>query len=506
MQQLLTEGLVLSTLAATLGVVISVIALRSFLAAAPGALPGGTEPGIDVRVLAWAISASVVTGLVFGLVAALPAYRTRLQSELVGGTRGATGSTRIREGLVFLETTVAVVLLSGATLLTASFARLIRVDPGFDADRVIAVRLGRLPPEYDGARREVFVDRLLERVRALPGVEHAAAAPSLPLERGLNFPVDIAERPELAIGAVELRFVSPDYLATLGIPLRGGRDFSDSDIPGAEPVAIVNEAFARHFWDDGSPVGRSIRIGHIRDRWVAPGMQHETRVIGVAADIHELGLDRAARPTVLLPRAQAAAEPVTRGDLPPDEPVVLPLPQARMGTPVLLVRSASRELPGKLRGEVIGEEPQLEPVVERLSAVVSRSVAEPRFRTMLVAAFAGFALLLAAIGIYGVIASVVQQRRREIGLRLALGANRAAVISAVIRRCLANVAAGSLAGLLIFRATRRVLSSWLYDITPGDPRVLAVAVIVLAIVAAVASWIPARRATLIDPATSLRVE
>jgi predicted permease len=484
LQQLLTEGLVLSLMAATLGVLFSSVALRSFLAAAPTALPPGAEPGIDMRVLAYAMAVCIVTGLSFGLAAGVPAYRTRLQSALLGGTRGATtGNTRIREALVFLETAAAVVLLCGATLLTASFARLIRVDPGFDADRVIAVRLGRLPPEYDAARRDRLVERLLERVRTLPGVEHAAAAPSLPLERGLNFPVDIPERPDLAIGAVELRFVSPEYLATLGVPLRGGRDFADMDVAGAEPVAIVNEAFARHFWDDASPLGRTIQIGHFKDRWLRPELERQTRVIGVAADIHELGLDRAARPTVLLPRAQAAE-----------------------GTPLLLVRGASHALLDALRGEVIAEEPQLAPEVERLSAVVSRSVAEPRFRTLLIAAFAGFALLLAGIGIYGVIASVVQQRQREIGLRLALGANRVAVALAVVRRCLANVTAGTFVGLFVFWATRRVLSSMLYDISPGDPRVLTITVAVLALVAAFASWIPARRAAHIDPATALRLE
>jgi predicted permease len=403
---------------------------------------------------------------------------------LLAGTRGVTGAgTRIREALVLLETSVAVVLLAGATLLSASFARLIRVDPGFDADRVLAVRLGRLPPDYDPARLDALVERLLERVRALPGVEYAAAAPNLPLERGMNFPVAIPERPDLATGAVELRFVSPDYLATLGIPLRAGRDFDENDTAGSEPVAIVNEAFARRFWQDASPVGRTIQVGHINGRWLRPGLERQTRVIGVAADIHEIGLDRPAKATVLLARAQA-----------------------RERTPVLLVRGTTPGLLNAVRAEVVAEEPQLAPVVERLSAVVSRSVATPRFRTLLVAAFAGFALLLAGIGIYGVIASVVQQRRREIGIRLALGANRAAVATAVLRRCLANVTAGTLVGLLIFWATRRVLSSWLYDITPGDLRVLMVTVAVLALVAAIASWIPARRATRIDPATSLRFE
>jgi predicted permease len=484
LQQLLTEGLVLSAVSATLGILFSIIAVRSFVAVAPSAVPAGADLGIDARVLAYAVAACILTGLVFGLAAAVPAQRASLQTVLLGGTRGVTtAGTRIREALVFLETTVAVVLFAGATLLSASFARLIRVDPGFDADRVVAVKLGRLPPEYDPARRDQLVERLLERVRAMPGVEYAAAAPSLPLERGMNFPVAIPERPDLATGAVELRFVSPGYLATLGIPLRAGRDFDDNDLPGSEPVAIVNEAFARHFWQDASPVGRTIQVGHINGRWLRPGLERQTRVIGLAADIHEIGLDRPAKATVLLAGAQAGER-----------------------TPLLLVRGISPALLSALRAAVVAEEPQLTPQVERLSAVVSRSVAAPRFRTLLVAAFAGFALLLAGIGIYGVIAAVVQQRRREIGIRLALGANRAAVATAVVQRCLAHVFAGTFVGLLIFWATRRVLASWLYGITPGDPRVLAVTVVVLASVALFASWIPARRAARIDPATSLRFE
>lgn len=488
LQQLLTEGLVLSSISAMLGVVLGAVALRVFLAAAPGALPAGTEPSIDGRVLVFAAALTVATGLVFGLAAGVPAYRSRgsrLQSVLRGASQGSTtGSTRLRDALVFLQTAIAVVLLAGASLLAASFGRLIRVDPGFDAERVSAIRLGRLPAGYTADRREQLVDRLLERLRALPGVEHAAAAPNLPLERGLNFPIDVPEHPERGIGAVELRFVSPGYLATLGIPLRGGRSFDENDVVGSEPVAIVNEAFARHFWKDESPVGRTIRIGHFRDRWrIGEAGRHETRVIGVAADIHEVGLDRAARPTVLVPRAQNAE-----------------------GTPVLLVRGGSALSPQGLHNEVVAEEPQLAPVVERLSGVVRRSVAAPRFRTMLVGSFAGFALLLAGIGIYGVIASAVQHRRREIALRLALGASGAAVAAAVSRRCLANVAAGALVGLVGFWMVRRVLTSWLYDMTPEDPVVLTGAIGVLALVAGLASWIPTRRATRLDPAAALRLD
>jgi putative ABC transport system permease protein len=484
-QQLLTVGLVLSLAGAALGLGLGVVAVRSFVASAPNALPVGTDLGLDARVLAYAIGLSVLTGVVFGLVAAGPALGARLQAALLGGGRGTTpGRSRTREALVLLETAVAVVLLCGAALLGASFARLAGVDPGFEPKGIVAVRLGNLPPGYDAARRDQLVNRLLERMRAIPGVEHAAAAPNLPFERGLNFPMDTPERPDLAVGAVELRFVSPGYLATLGVPLRGGRDFNDADIAGAEPIAIVNEAFARHFWPDASsPLDRHIRVGHYKDRWINPALAYQTRVIGVAADIREIGLHRNPRPTVLLPRRADADE-----------------------TPLLLVRGRSRELVGTLRNAVVAEDAQLAPVVEPLSAVMSRSVAEPRFRASLIGAFAGFAVLLAGIGIYGVIASVVQQRRREIGLRIALGANAAAVATAVVRRCLINVGVGALAGLIVFAATRRVLASMLFQISPGDPLPLVAAVAVLALVAALASWIPARRAVRIDPATSLRME
>lgn len=484
LQQLFTETLVLSLAATGLGLAFCIFAVRSFLATAPNMLPVGADPAIDARVLTYTISVSVLTGLIFGLVAAGPALRARLNTALLGGARGVIAAhTRLREALVFLETAVAVVLLCGAVLLGASFARLIGVDPGFDPDRLVAVRLGRLPPEYDASRRHLLVNRLLERVRALPGVEHAAAAPNLPFERGLNYPVDIAERPDLATGAVELRFVSPGYLATLGVRLRGGRDFTEADVDGTESVAIVNESFARHFWNHASPLGRNIQVGHFRDRWINPGLDRQTRVIGVVSDIREIGLNRAPKPTVLLPRRPSTS-----------------------GVPLLLVQGTAPELPATLRRVVAAEEPQLAPRVESLSAVMSRSVAEPRFRMLLIGAFASFALLLAGIGIYGVIASVVQHRRREIGLRLALGANRATVATAVVRRCMINVGAGTLAGLVVFWVTRRVLTSMLYQMSPGDPRVLAIAVAVLALVAGLASWTPARRAACIDPATSLRME
>jgi putative ABC transport system permease protein len=375
------------------------------------------------------------------------------------------------------------VLLAGATLLIASFSRLMRVDPGFDADRVVAIKLGRLPADYNAVRRDQLVERLLERLRAMREIEYVAAAPNLPLERGRNMPVDTPERPDLAYGGTELRFVSPAYFSTLGIPLVAGRDFGREDVEGSEPVAIVNRAFASRFWGDSSPLGRTIRIGHIKDRWINPALAHETRVIAVAADIHEIGLDRKPRPTVLLARSQS-----------------------RDGTPVLLARMTTTSIAASVRGALLAEEPRLEPTVEPLSSVVYRSVAGPRFRALLIGTFAASALLVAAIGIYGVIASVVQQRTREIGIRLALGASRAGVAVGVTRRCIVSVAAGSTVGLAVFWALRRILATMLYDTSTGDVRLLSVSIAVLGIIAVLAAWIPTRRAVRIEPAMTLRLE
>ena len=484
LQQLLTEGIVLSAVSAALGVLLGWLALRSFLAVAPSALPAGMDPRIDVRAVGYAIAVSALTGLVFGLTAAVPSFRLRLHSGLLSGARGATGGgARTREALVFVETSSAVVLLAGATLLTASFARLMRVDPGFDAERVTALRLGRLPASYDAERREQLVQRLLERIRRIPDVEHVAAAPNLPLERGGNMPVDTREHPELAVGAVELRPVSPEYFATLGVSLIAGRDFARDDVAESEPVAIVNQTFARRFFGNDTPMGRTIQIGHYKDRWLNPGLERQTRVIGVVADIHEVGLDRAPRPTVLVPRTQFEGR-----------------------APVLLVRGESARLAAMLREEAMAEEPRLAPTIEPLSTVVSRSVAGPRFRMLLIGTFAGSALMLAGIGIYGVIASVVQQRTREIGIRLALGATRGNVAVTVARRCLVSVIAGAVVGLLAFSALRHLLSSMLYDTSTGDPRMLAIAIAVLGLVATLAAWIPARRAAHVDPATTLRLD
>ena len=260
------------------------------------------------------------------------------------------------------------------------------------------------------------------------------------------------------------------------------RDRMKGEIEQALVKVVAPKAL---LWKNDSPIGRTIQIGHFKDRWriTEKDRQVQTMVIGLSGNMHELGLDRAPRATVLLPRARRAG-----------------------AATVLLVRGDPSRLASALRTAVVAEEPQLAPEIEPLARVVSRSVAGPRFRTLLIGAFAASALLLAAIGIYGVIAAVVQQRTREIGIRLSLGATRAGVALGVVRRCLVSVSAGVVAGLLAFWVLRRSLTAMLYDTSTSDPRMLAVAVAVLAAVAAFAAWIPARRAARVDPVIALRLE
>jgi hypothetical protein len=299
----------------------------------------------------------------------------------------------------------------------------------------------------------------------------------------MNFVVDTRDHPERAVGGVEIRFVSPDYFATLGVPLTG-RDFTSDDAATSMPVAIVNETLAKRLWDGEPAMGQSMQIGHFKDRWMNDKLAHQTVVVGVAQDMHEVGLDRAPRPTLLIPRLQAFDDRV----------------------PVILVRGEPGQITTALLREIKEEEPQLKPSVERLDAVVNHSVAGPRFRSMLIGSFAGAALLLAAIGIYGVIAAVVDQRRREIGIRLTLGATQASVTVGVVRRCMVFVCGGAGVGLAIFWAIRQSLSSMVFNTSVSDPRMVAMAIVALAIVAAVAAWIPARRASHVDPAMTLRLD
>jgi predicted permease len=484
-QQLLTEGLVVSSMAAVVGMAVGFVALRTILGRVPGSIPRASEVGVDGSVLAYVLAVTLGTGVLFGLAAALPARRLRLQDTLKA-IRSTGARRRARDVLVFVETTLAVVLLSGAGLLIASYARLQSVDPGFDPTKVIAVRLGRPPAVYASAEsRERLEADVLARVRAVPGVVAAAAASNFPLERGLNFPVDTPDHPELAIGGTELRAVTAGYISALRLTLRAGRDFEAQDASDGERVAIVNEKFARHFWPGKDAPGQIIQVGHFRDKWIEPALNRPTRVIGVVSDMKEIGLDRAVRPTVMLLRTQA-----------------------RDGSrPAVIVRAERPDVVmAGIRAALAEVDPRLQPELERMTAIVGRSIAVPRFRMLILSVFAACALLLAAIGIYGVVAALVQQQTREIGVRMALGATQRSVALGVLRRCMTLVGSGAVAGTLLALALTRTLTGMLFGVAPNDPRTFVVVLTVLCAVGVAAGYIPARRAARLDPTRALRAE
>jgi predicted permease len=482
LQQLLTEGVLLSLVAGAIGLLISTWGVRLLLAVAPDSIPRVGEIGVDGRVLGYTLVISVATGLVFGLAAAAPALGRSLSATLRDGGRTTGARGRVRDLLVLAETAFAVVLLAGASLLIVSFAKLTSVDAGFDAESVAAVRIGRLPPDYGDETRAQLEQRVLTRLAAIPGVTAVASASNFPLERGGNFPVDTRERPELGLGAVELRSVTPEYFESLGVPLIAGRTFNSLDAENAPRVAIVNETFARRFWPGENPVGRFIQVGHFKDRWIDASLEGQTLVVGLVADMREIGLDLDPKPTVLLSRSQHS-----------------------LGGPAILVRGAqpSALIPG-IRAGLLEVDSRLTPEVEPMERIISRSIAEPRFRMLLLGTFAAAALLLAAIGIYGVIASSVQQRTREIGLRMALGATRSSVVGAIMWRCLRLVGGGMLAGAVLSLWLHRFVSGMLYGTTAADPIALAVVALGLLVVGAAAGAVPALRAARLDPARTLR--
>jgi predicted permease len=489
-QQLLIEGLVLSTVASVIGIIGGSWALKVLLRLAPKGLAPARGIGLDGRVLAFVVLVAIITGMVFGLAAVVPALRVDLQDTLRQGSRGSTGGgTRIRNMLVVVETAFAVVLLCGAGLLITSFARIISTDAGFDPHQVYAVRVGKLPADVQDAASQLRLENVaLDAIRRVPGVDHVAAASNFPLERGLNFPTSPADNPDNGIGNPEWRAVTPDYFAALGIRLKAGPAFNEHDVQNAPRVAILNEKIAQKFWPGQNPIGKRINIGNFKGKWLAPGLEGATEVVGIVSDIREIKLNAPARSTIMIPRAQS--------------------PDGMQMDPAIIVHTqGTAEIGTQLRAAVAQADPRLAAVkVEPMSSIVSRSLAEPRFQMMIIGVFAASALLLAAIGIYGVIAAAVQQSTREIGVRLALGATRMNVTIRVLRRSLLLVGGGAVIGTVLSMGLTRFIASMLYNVTPHDPITWAGVVLVLCVVGGVAGWIPARRASRIDPGLALRSE
>jgi putative ABC transport system permease protein len=486
--QLLTESLVLALAGGLLGLLIAFWGVQLLKGLSPADLPRMEHVGVDATVLAFALLTSLLTGITFGLVPALQASRLQLVRSLREGGRGLSGgrrSQRTRRTLVVGQLALALVLLIGAGLLIQSFARLRGIDPGFRAENVLTLRLALSGSEYqEPERRIAFYAQLLERVESLPGVVAAAAGTDVLLPELANSNiVTIEGRPNPpAEERIEVTVdqVTPDYFRTLGTPLLRGRDFSATDDREAAPIAIINDAMVRRFWPDTDPLGRRFRFG---------GEESEApwrTVVGVVADARRTSLEQEARPSAFLPFYQTPS---------PSMMVVL----RTTGDPLALA--------GAVRREIREIEPNIPASqVATLEALLGERLAQRRFSTLLLGIFSALALLLASVGVYGVIAFMVNQGTREIGIRMALGARSVDVLQLVLRQLFVLVLLGIGIGLLAALALSRTLSGMLYGMSATDPVTYVGIALLLAAVAVLASYLPARRATRVDPIIALRTE
>jgi putative ABC transport system permease protein len=477
-RQLLTESLVLAVMGAAAGVLLAVWTMELLLSRFD--VPPALAPNLDVRVLLFATAAAVVTGLMFGLAPAWSASRPSVLPAIRETSGGAPGS-RMQSGIVIVQVALSLVLLATSGLFLRSLGKAASVPVGFDRDAAPDVVTLAFDPEtqgYSPERTAAVGEEMLSRARALPGVRSAALAEIVPLSnRGMadNFAPD--GRPDDQRIAF-YNAISPGYFTALGIPLAAGRDFTPADRAGAPRVAIVNETLARGFWPGRSPLGQGLATVDDPSRgWL---------VVGVARDVKYLSLTESETPFAYFPLAQ----------------------ETRLEEVVLIARAEpGRRLSASIRSAAAGVDPAL-PLfrLRTLEESIARSLADRRQGTILVAVFGALALLLAAVGLYGVVAFAVGERRREIGIRMALGATRRQIVSLFFRRGARLVAAGLAAGLLLAFSMTRLLSGMLFGVTPMDVTAIGGVSLLLAGVALAASSLPARRAAHVDPALTLRNE
>jgi putative ABC transport system permease protein len=481
--QLLTESTLLSLLGGGLGLLCAHWTLRVLVRLVPASVPGADRIALDWQVGLFTLIASVLTGVVFGLLPALLASRVALADTLKDSARtaGEAGSRKAGRMLVATEMALAVMLVVGAGLLVRSFARLSRVDTGFERDRLLTFRIDLSGSRYNGAGRRAFVAALLDRLRTLPLVRAAGATTALPMTNAENLErLEIEGRPRPAAGQevwVDFRVASPGYFAALGMPLKRGRTFGETDGAEQPKVAVVSEALARACWPHEDPIGRRLRL-YEHDSW--------STVVGVVGDVRHSGMHSAPRPHFYTPYAQSP-----RGDL----------------TMAVRTTADPQALVPAVRAAVAAVDLE-QPIAElrTMDQVIADSLADRRFNMALLAAFAGMALLLSAVGLYGITSYSVGQRTREMGLRMALGATPRHLLRLVFAESMWTVLLGLVPGILGALAFGRLLSGLLYGIPAADPATFAGCVAVLGLAALIASLVPGLRAARVDPMISLRAE
>jgi putative ABC transport system permease protein len=484
-RQLLTESLLLAFAGGLLGLLFALWGVKLLSAFVPENVPRFSETSTDLRVLGFTLGASVLTGLLFGLAPALQSSRLDLNEALKEGGRGGTdgrGRTRVRSLLIVSEVALSLVLLIGAGLLIKSFVKLRNTNPGFDSSNTLTASLSLAPVRYDTDEKvNDFYRRLVEQVRTLPGVESVGAVTPLPLsDNSYAFSFSVVGQPPLPPGqrqSASARFVTADYFRAQGVPLRAGRVFTEADKAGAPGVIIVNEAFARRYLPDVEPLGQRLRLGI---------NNIEGEIVGVVGDIRGSSLATPGPPEYYVP-----AEAVGFGDT------------------TLVVRTSTdpTSLAPALQ-QIVSEMDKELPLydVRTMESLVAHSVARQRFSMALVGVFAVLAMLLSAVGIFSVMSSLVAQRTHEIGIRMALGARPGDILSMVIRQGIALTLAGVVLGLAAAVALTRLMSGLLYEVSATDPVVYGGITVLLAAVALLACYVPARRATKVDPLIALRYD
>jgi putative ABC transport system permease protein len=485
---MITESGLLALGGGIAGVLVAMAALPALLQLVPATLPLPADPAVDPRVLLFAAALTGVTGIGFGIVPALRVGSASGITSLRDGNRSGGGRRqRARSVLVTIQVMASVVLLISSGLLVRAMWRIQSTDPGFRADGVLTLQTQLPLPRYDSvARRDQFYGRVLTGIRALPGVSSAAYVTGLPLAmRGRIWDVAIVGRPELRDGAsvnASSRFATPQFFATMGIPLRRGRDFDERDTQDSPPVAVVSESFLTRFIPNENPIGVRFTFGPAGERMI----------VGVVGDVKFRGLERESEPQVYLAHRQVADGAII-GYIPKD----------------LVIRSsqpAASLLPAVRR--IVREADPEQPIsnVRSMAEIVAHETASRGTQLRVLGALAAIALILAVVGIHGLLSFTVTQRAPEIGVRLALGAKPEQIGRMVLREGVVLAVAGVVPGVLIAYWAGRAMQALLFGVQPGDAVTLTTAVVVCSLVAVAGSLIPALRAVRVDPASVMRAE
>ena len=490
-RQLLTESLLLSLIGGTVGILLALWGVDLLRALGPRDIPRLKDVGLDFEVAGFTLIISMLTGLIFGFAPAIQASKPDLNEALKEGSRGSTGSfarARLRSLLVVAEVALALVLLVGAGLMIRSFFRLQQVSPGFVAENTVAMEVALSINKYAKPEQQrAFFQQALQKIESLPGVHAAGITNSIPLSRGdrsTGFTID--GRPNPAIGegpSASVRTISADYFKAMGIPLLKGRAFTELDSTGAPDVTVINEALARRYFPNENPLGKRL----LSTRLQLLGGDPVTReVVGVVGDVRHFGLDVEPRPEMYLPYNQD------------------PWPGMH-----LIVRASfdPTSLVSAVRNEIWAVDKD-QPIfnIKTMEQRVAESTSQRRFNMLLLVVFAAVALALAAVGVYGVMSYSVSQRTHEIGIRMALGARAADVVRLVVAQGMTLALVGVVVGLIAAFALTRLMTSLLYGVSATDPVTFAVISLILIGVALGASFVPARRATKVDPMIALRYE